>query len=333
MPFKFNPTTGKLDLVNPSPTETDPVFLAQGFISAGKAGGQTAIGGTGVTDILKLQGTSGNGDANNPSVQFLGGYNGDVLGGVFFNDGSVGIGATFIEDYAVGTGNKLEVQNGYIMISNAEGNGEKLRLGSAWGCPAFWNQCDEATLSLVIGNEYPNDIVFLSFAGDGLGGISESLRITATKDIGINTPTPSGKLDVHGAGTTTGVLFELSDSTGTPRVTVLDNGATTVVNQITSSLAVGTSPFAVTSTTVNTNLNAELWNGKKLVTGSGTLTAGTTTTVTITGATATSIILIEPTSAAFTALGAYISAKNSGSFVITHGISAGTEIFDYIIVS
>jgi hypothetical protein len=36
-------------------------------------------------------------------------------------------------------------------------------------------------------------------------------------------------------------------------------GATTAL-QLTSTLATGTSPFAVTSTTVNTNLNADLWD-------------------------------------------------------------------------
>jgi hypothetical protein len=39
------------------------------------------------------------------------------------------------------------------------------------------------------------------------------------------------------------------------------SGASRTDNQITSTLAVGTSPFAVTSTTVNTNLNADLWDG------------------------------------------------------------------------
>jgi hypothetical protein len=35
----------------------------------------------------------------------------------------------------------------------------------------------------------------------------------------------------------------------------------TMTGQIVSTLAIGTSPFAVTSTTVNTNLNADLWDG------------------------------------------------------------------------
>ena len=42
--------------------------------------------------------------------------------------------------------------------------------------------------------------------------------------------------------------------------TVMARGATTAL-QLTSTLAIGTSPFAVTSTTVNTNLNADLWDG------------------------------------------------------------------------
>ena len=39
------------------------------------------------------------------------------------------------------------------------------------------------------------------------------------------------------------------------------NAATNTANQFTSTLATGTSPFAITSTTVNTNLNADLLDG------------------------------------------------------------------------
>jgi len=38
-------------------------------LSVGISGGQTAIGGTGVTDILKLQGTTGNGTTTFPAIQ------------------------------------------------------------------------------------------------------------------------------------------------------------------------------------------------------------------------------------------------------------------------
>lgn len=70
-------------------------------------------------------------------------------------------------------------------------------------------------------------------------------------------------------------------------------------------------------------------HGKK--TGSGTLTAGTTTTVTDAFATADSKIFLQATGSGFTSKSAYVSAKNAGSFVITHASAAGTETFDYII--
>jgi len=51
---------------------------------------------------------------------------------------------------------------------------------------------------------------------------------------------------------------ETYDTTLDPSLTTL-----TLSGQFTSTLATGTSPFAVTSTTLNTNLNAELWGGYK----------------------------------------------------------------------
>jgi hypothetical protein len=43
-------------------------------------------------------------------------------------------------------------------------------------------------------------------------------------NVGIGTTSPSGKLDIHGAGTTTGVNTQWSDLTGAAKVTILDNG-------------------------------------------------------------------------------------------------------------
>jgi len=61
---------------------------------AGRAGGQTFIGGSAVTDILKLQGTSGNGTAASPALQSLVGNNGATVALTILNDGNVGIGIT-----------------------------------------------------------------------------------------------------------------------------------------------------------------------------------------------------------------------------------------------
>lgn len=61
---------------------------------AGRAGGQTLIGGTAVADILKLQGTSGNGTLTSPAIQLLVGNAGATVGATVLNNGNVGIGTT-----------------------------------------------------------------------------------------------------------------------------------------------------------------------------------------------------------------------------------------------
>lgn len=88
MPFKLNPFTGKLDQVNPAPDLSGYTLLA------GRSGGQTIIGGTGVTDVLKLQGTSENGTLTSPAIQALVGNNGATVAYTVLNNGNVGIGTT-----------------------------------------------------------------------------------------------------------------------------------------------------------------------------------------------------------------------------------------------
>ena len=63
-------------------------------LSVGVSGGQTAIGGTGVTDILKLKGTTGNGTLTSPAIQALVGNNGGTTALTILNNGNVGIGTT-----------------------------------------------------------------------------------------------------------------------------------------------------------------------------------------------------------------------------------------------
>ena len=67
----------------------DPDLYA---LLTGRAGGQTLIGGAGVTDILKLQGTSGNGTLTSPAIQLLVGNAGGTVAMTVLNNGKVGIG-------------------------------------------------------------------------------------------------------------------------------------------------------------------------------------------------------------------------------------------------
>ena len=80
---------------------------------------------------------------------------------------------------------------------------------------------------------------------------------------------------------------------------------------------------------------ADLEARKTVAAGAGTLGTSTATTVTDAEVASTSTILVQGTSAAFYGLSPipYVSAKNAGSFVLTHGDAAGTETFDYAVVN
>lgn len=70
------------------------INLANVAVRSGVAGGQTLKGGTGVADILKLQGTSGNGTVTSPAIQALVGNNGATVALTILNNGNVGVGTT-----------------------------------------------------------------------------------------------------------------------------------------------------------------------------------------------------------------------------------------------
>jgi type II secretory pathway pseudopilin PulG len=77
-----NPTVSK---INGVAYNADP--LTQYFLLAGRSGGQTAIGGTGVGDFTTYQSTSGNGTATGSAHVFKGGNNGATTLLTIRNDG------------------------------------------------------------------------------------------------------------------------------------------------------------------------------------------------------------------------------------------------------
>jgi len=102
--------------------------LVQYPLLIGRSGGQTIKGGTTVTDILKLQGTSGNGTLTSPAIQALVGNNGATVAYTILNNGNFGFGITaptakvhivgnadtqqlIVKGNATQTANLIEIQN------------------------------------------------------------------------------------------------------------------------------------------------------------------------------------------------------------------------------
>ena len=131
------------------------------------------------------------------------------------SNGNVGIGTT-------GPGYKLEVAGSVV---------------SKWG--------SEVADSILFESQDAGGNVIASLRrSDGAGGTANDLLIRAYEDIhfapnntsnalvtfkasgnvGIGTTNPTAKLQIKGAGTTTGINFQTLDSAGTGLVTVLDNG-------------------------------------------------------------------------------------------------------------
>lgn len=105
----------------------------------------------------------------------------------------------------------------------------------------------------------------------GISGITNNAAITSTGGIvslnassnfavNVATGTSTGAISLGGGSNTVAVNSTSWDISTAGAV----SGLTTMSmsGQLTSTLAIGTSPFAVTSTTVNTNLNADLLDGQ-----------------------------------------------------------------------
>lgn len=99
-------------------------------------------------------------------------------------------------------------------------------------------------------------------------------------------------------------VYAATDFVGPVGATTPTTGAFTTVSatgQVTSTLAIGTAPFNVTSTTVNPNLNAALWGGFTILSttdspGAITVNAGTCTDRAVAlGALLTTASILEPT--------------------------------------
>jgi hypothetical protein len=182
------------------------VLEANYALLAGRSGGQTLIGGSDVTDVLKLQGTSGNGTLTSPAVQVKVGNNGGTTAMTVLNNGNVGIGTT-------SPNRLLTIKKNGGVIGLGSNNYENIVFGATGSAAPF---ADEAYFQM---NNAGTAQIVLRAAGNNYinGG-----------NVGIGTTSPSARLTVQGAGTTTGETLKLQNSAGTATLASLDNGVTTL---------------------------------------------------------------------------------------------------------
>jgi hypothetical protein len=146
------------------------IALANIIVCAGVAGGQKVIGGSGVTNMLQLQGTSGNGTLTSPAIQALVGNNGATVALSILNNGNFGIGTT-------SPGVKLDVAGVIRTSSNFQADGASIHaivLGS-----------NGSALNIVGWNGSSN--VSLLYISNGNNSVTAG-------NIGIGTTSPTARL-------------------------------------------------------------------------------------------------------------------------------------------
>lgn len=175
----------------------------------GISGGQSVIGGTDVTDILKLQGTTGNGTLASPAIQAVVGNNGATTALTILNNGNVGVGTT-------GPGEKLQVAGGNILLDNNQNikfyssggvatsminldGSNNFGLGNAALASSLYLKAGSGSSILVqTGANYPlvANTNGVTINGSGPGPSSGNGLIVNSGSVGIGTANPSQILEV-----------------------------------------------------------------------------------------------------------------------------------------
>ena len=171
------------------------------------------IGGTGITDILKLQGTTGNGTLTSAAIQLLTGNNGATTALTVLNNGNIGIGTATpgaqLHLYSSSQNViKLEGTIPYIMIRDIT-SGKDAQLQRTASSLAFYTN----------------------------SGLARVMDLTDGGNVGIGTTSPGAKLQVdtgaaatigqiiRGASAQTADLLQVQDSAGTVLTNVTSSGA------------------------------------------------------------------------------------------------------------
>ena len=190
---------------------------------AGRAGGQTLIGGTGVEDILKLQGTSGNGTATSPAIQLLVGNNGATVALTALNNGKVFVASNFGIGVTPGSHMGLQIQGTITSPDHAFGmymGGLVLQPANNWA--AFCGYMGGATISVAAGESvvaYGEYVESMTKSGTGTISATYGLYLRpqtiGTTNWGLYVESNNSYFGGNvGIGMSPTVQFELSGSVG-----------------------------------------------------------------------------------------------------------------------
>ena len=136
-------------------------------VLSGKSGGQTIIGGTGASDKLVLQGTSGNGTSTATAVEVKVGNNGSNTPLKIFNNGAVTVSSAYADD---GGTRILSVGN---LLSTYQYN---IEIGCGW--PGYYD-----------------DFGFIGFGGVILFTVHRTFGITFNKEFRVSGTTLIANFD------------------------------------------------------------------------------------------------------------------------------------------
>ena len=156
---------------------------------AGRSSGQTLIGGTGTTDVLKLQGTSANGTATSPAVQLLVGNNGATVSQTVLNNGNTGLLTANPQDALAVDGNMQAVggntNTGYDRYLKLYGNTDPASNPHRWAGVAVYNN----------GGNNVNELGF--FTGTGDVARTDKFHIDNQGRSGFLTIVPTAAVDIN----------------------------------------------------------------------------------------------------------------------------------------
>lgn len=193
---------------------------------AGRASGQILKGGTGVTDVLALVGTSGNGTLTSQAINFNVGNNGATTAMTILNNTFIGIGYTTPGTTSAGG-----------LTLNSTSRGMEIRSTNTSGYPfIFLRRSDGGTGLDLISDSASTGTSFIENRFDTTGVAFNFRARTAGTPVSIiqalgsgrvcigGNSTPSARLHIDGSAgvTETGNLFQVTNSAGATAFT-LDN--------------------------------------------------------------------------------------------------------------